>query len=80
MRDKAFDACPPALNFVPNWFVTNKFLEKLDDIVCYNDAVGCVYPTLYIIRLLRRVYHFSLLICYPSSLYFHAFMLVAFWE
>ena len=34
----------------------------------FNDSLGCVYPTLYIIRLLRRFYHFSLLICYPSSL------------
>ena len=33
----------------------------------FNHSLGCVYPTLYIIRLLRRVYHFSLLICYPSS-------------
>ena len=29
------------------------------------------------IRLLRRVYHFSLLICYPYSLLFHALMLIA---
>ena len=34
----------------------------------FNHSLGCVYPTLYIIRLLRCVYHFSLLICYPSSL------------
>ena len=33
----------------------------------FNHSLGCVYPTLYIIRLLCRVYHFSLLICYPSS-------------
>ena len=33
----------------------------------FNHSLGCVYPTLYIIRLLRRVYHFSWLICYPSS-------------
>ena len=28
MCDKATDACLPALKFVPNWFVTNKMLEK----------------------------------------------------
>ena len=44
----------------------------------FNHSLGCVYPTLYIIRLLGRVYHFSLLICYPYSFYFHALMLVAF--
>ena len=33
----------------------------------FNHSLGCVYPTLYIIRLLCWVYHFSLLICYPSS-------------
>ena len=33
-----------------------------------------------IIRLLGRVYHFSWLICYPYSFYFHALMLVAPWE
>ena len=27
-----------------------------------------------------RVYHFSYLICYPCSFYFHALMLVAHWE
>ena len=34
----------------------------------FNHSLGCVYPTLYIIRLLHRVCHFSFLICYPSSL------------
>ena len=40
------------------------FLEKRE---CFGltHSLGCVYPTLYIIRLLGRVYHFSLLICYP---------------
>ena len=33
----------------------------------FNYSLGCVYPTLYIIRLLCRAYHFSLLSCYPSS-------------
>ena len=46
----------------------------------FNHSLGCVYPTLYIIRLLGRAYHFSLLICYPCSFYIHAFMLVALWE
>ena len=34
----------------------------------FSHSLGCIYPILYIIRLLRRVYHFSLLICYPSSI------------
>ena len=33
----------------------------------FNRTLGCVYPTLYIGRLLDWVYHFSLLICYPPS-------------
>ena len=33
----------------------------------FSHSLGCVYPTLYIIRLLRRVYYFSFLICCPSS-------------
>ena len=33
----------------------------------FNRSLGCVYPTLYIGRLLGWVYHFSLLICYPHS-------------
>ena len=34
--------------------------------------------TLYIIKLLGRVYHFSSLICYPCSFYLYALMLVVF--
>ena len=33
----------------------------------YNHSWECVYPSLYIIRFLGQVYHFSLLICYPYS-------------
>ena len=33
----------------------------------FNHSLGCVYPTLYIIRLLGRVYLFSLVICYYCS-------------
>ena len=33
----------------------------------FSYSLGCVYPTLYIIRLLCRAYHFSLLSCSPSS-------------
>ena len=33
----------------------------------FNHFLRCVYPTIYISRLLSRVYHFSLLICYPCS-------------
>ena len=42
------------------------FLEK-GGCFDFNHSLGCVYPTMYIIRLLCRFYHFSLLICYPSS-------------
>ena len=38
-----------------------------DDFDDLNNYLRCVYPTLYIIRLLSRVYHFSLLICYSCS-------------
>ena len=38
----------------------------------FNHSLGCAYPTLYISRLLGRVYHFSWLICYPCLFYFHA--------
>ena len=51
---------------------------KMGDCFDFNHSLGCVYPTLYTIRLLGRVYHFSLLICYPYSFYFHALMMVAF--
>ena len=43
----------------------------------FNHSLGCVYPTLYIIRLLCRVYHFSLLLCYPSSYDLYYFKKVA---
>ena len=33
----------------------------------FNHFLGCVYPTLYIIRILVSVFHVSLLICYPCS-------------
>ena len=42
------------------------FLEKKESFG-FNHSLGCVYPTLYISRLLGRVYHFSWLICYPCS-------------
>ena len=35
----------------------------------FNHSLGCVYTTLYIIGLLVRVYHISLLICFPCSSY-----------
>ena len=44
MSDDAVDDCLPALKFVPDWFVTSKMLEKLDnalhanhDILFYNE-------------------------------------------
>ena len=39
MCDKAVDACLPALNFVPDWFVPNIMLEKLDNAVFSNDDI-----------------------------------------
>ena len=39
MCDKAVDDFLPALKFVPDWFVTNKMLEKLDDTLFANDDV-----------------------------------------
>ena len=33
MWDNVFDAFPPSLKFVPDWFVTNKMLENLDDVL-----------------------------------------------
>ena len=47
----------------------------------FNHFLGCIYPTLYIItRFLGQAYHFSLLICYPCSFYFHALILVSLWK
>ena len=39
MCDKAVDDFLPALKFVPDWFVTNKMLEKLDDTLFANDDI-----------------------------------------
>ena len=40
MRDKAFNAFLPALNFVPDWFVTKKnIIEKLDDTLFANHTI-----------------------------------------
>ena len=42
------------------------FMDFLEKGECFGltHSLGCVYPTLYIIRLLGRVYHFTFLICY----------------
>ena len=37
MCDKDVDACLPGLKIVPNWFVTKKMLDDLDNVVFYND-------------------------------------------
>ena len=37
--DKAVDDFLPTLKFVPDWFVKNKMLEKLDDVVFSNDDI-----------------------------------------
>ena len=46
----------------------------------FSHTLEHVCPTLYIFRLLGRVYYFSWLICYPCPFYFHPLMLVAFWS
>ena len=41
MYDEAVDNCPPALKFIPYWFVTRKILDNAlhanDDILFYNE-------------------------------------------
>ena len=39
MCEKAVDVCLPALTFVPDWFITNKMLEKRDIVFSNNDIV-----------------------------------------
>ena len=39
MCGKAVDACLPTLKFVPDWFITNKILEKVDNLVFCNDDI-----------------------------------------
>ena len=43
MCDKAVDACLSALKFVPDWFVTSKMLEILDNVVLSNDDIDLDY-------------------------------------
>ena len=37
MHDKAFDSCFVSSKFVPDWFVTNKMIEKLDSVIFYDN-------------------------------------------
>ena len=37
ISDKAVDSYLLALKFVPDWFVTNKMIKKLDNAVLSND-------------------------------------------
>ena len=39
MCDKAVNCCLLALKFVPDWFVMNKMMEKLDSAVFSNDYI-----------------------------------------
>ena len=39
MRDEAVDACLPALKFVSDWSVTNKMIEKHDNVVFSNGDI-----------------------------------------
>ena len=40
MCDKAVNCCLLALQFVPDWFVMNKMMEKLDSAVFSNDYIA----------------------------------------
>ena len=40
MCDKAVNCCLLALKFVPDWFVMNKMMEKLDSAVFSNDYIA----------------------------------------
>ena len=54
MCHKAINACLPSLKFLPDWLVTNKMLEKLDNdeidldymdsdiVTCFIDGMGLV--------------------------------------
>ena len=53
MCNKAVDAFIPTLELVPDWFVTNKMLEKIDDVVFSNDDIVVVNPHMYEIFLQR---------------------------
>ena len=43
MYHKAVDVFLTTLKFVPDWFVTNKMLEKLGDVVFSKDDIVFVY-------------------------------------
>ena len=40
MCNKAVDTFLPALKFIPDCFVTNKMIEKLDNAVLSNDGIA----------------------------------------
>ena len=37
--NKAVDTCLLTLKFIPDWFVTNKIFEKLDNVIFFNDYI-----------------------------------------
>lgn len=37
--DKVVDAYVLALKFVPDWLITSKVIEKLDNAIFYNDGI-----------------------------------------
>ena len=43
ISDKAVDAFLPTLNFVLDWYITSKMLEKLDNVVFSNDDIDLNY-------------------------------------
>ena len=47
MCDKTVDASLPELKFVPDWFVTNKMLEKLDYVVFSNNIDDIDFVTFF---------------------------------
>ena len=53
MCNEADDACLPAIKLVPDWFVTNKLLEKTDKFAFFNyDIVFAIVQFLLMIWVL----------------------------
>ena len=46
MCDKAVDAFPSTLKFLPDWFVTSKMIKKLNDDLFANDNISLLIKIL----------------------------------
>ena len=53
MRDEAVNDCLSALKFVPDWLVTNKMLEKVDNILFTNDDL--IAKWVFLVRILIKI-------------------------